>query len=92
MGIPLFETSVFIHLTKISKSSIIARIDKSLKLHRSCPEVVDRRVFIDDLTCKDQFSFEVQNVGEHDGSKVVIVLLTFLEGIATSYIKQVNGF
>lgn len=51
-------------------------------------------VLIDDMACQDQFSFEVevQNVGDRDGSEVVIVYSTPPQGIKASYIKQVIGF
>ncbi|KAJ4835776.1 hypothetical protein Tsubulata_049596 [Turnera subulata] len=55
----------------------------------SCPSVR-----IDDMECKGKIKFEVevQNVGDRDGSDVLIVYSKPPEGIADTYIKQVVDF
>lgn len=55
----------------------------------ACPAV-----HIDDLTCADNIEFEVQvnNVGDVDGSEVVIVYSKPPEGTEDTHIKQVVGF
>ena len=54
-----------------------------------CPAVV-----VDDLTCDNEIAFEVevQNVGDRDGSEVVMVYSKPPEGISGTHIKQVVGF
>ncbi|KAJ0017072.1 hypothetical protein Pint_10025 [Pistacia integerrima] len=81
------QRSIRINLNKFQHCRSIDYTDSARK--PPCPGVL-----INDLTCDDQFSFEVevQNVGERDGSEVVIVYSTPPEGIAASYNKQVIGF
>ncbi|XVF24229.1 hypothetical protein REPUB_Repub13aG0109700 [Reevesia pubescens] len=54
-----------------------------------CPAIL-----VDDLTCDNEIPFEVevQNVGDKDGSEVVIVYSKPPEGIVGTHIKQVVGF
>ncbi|OMP00445.1 hypothetical protein COLO4_12684 [Corchorus olitorius] len=51
-------------------------------------------VLVDDLTCKDEISFEirVENVGEKDGSDVVMVYSVPPKEIEGTHIKQLVGF
>ena len=57
--------------------------------NESCPSVS-----IDDLSCNDEITFDVtvQNVGEKDGSDVVMVYSVPPEGINGTPIKQLVGF
>ncbi|GLT36719.1 hypothetical protein SLA2020_110800 [Shorea laevis] len=56
---------------------------------KPCPAVI-----LDDLTCKDKFSLmvEVQNIGDMEGSDVIIVYSKPPEGIIGTHFKQVIGF
>ncbi|KAJ4847925.1 hypothetical protein Tsubulata_046251, partial [Turnera subulata] len=56
---------------------------------RPCPSVR-----IDDMDCKERINFEVEvkNVGDRDGSEVVVVYSKPPEGIEATHIKQVIGF
>ncbi|KAJ6751698.1 hypothetical protein OIU85_002154 [Salix viminalis] len=56
---------------------------------QSCPAV-----FVDDLSCDSQFEFEVtvQNIGDKDGSEVVLVCSKPPDGISGTHAKQVIGF
>ncbi|KAJ4845838.1 hypothetical protein Tsubulata_046738 [Turnera subulata] len=51
-------------------------------------------VRIDDMDCKEKINFEVEvkNVGDRDGSEVVVVYSMPPEGLDASHIKQVVGF
>ncbi|KAF9666447.1 hypothetical protein SADUNF_Sadunf16G0230300 [Salix dunnii] len=51
-------------------------------------------VFVDDLSCDSQFEFEVtvQNIGDKDGSEVVLVYSKPPDGISGTHAKQVVGF
>ncbi|KAJ4835984.1 hypothetical protein Tsubulata_022938 [Turnera subulata] len=51
-------------------------------------------VRIDDMDCKEKINFEVEvkNVGDRDGSEVVVVYSKPPEGLDASHIKQVVGF
>ncbi|XVE90787.1 hypothetical protein DITRI_Ditri20bG0104700 [Diplodiscus trichospermus] len=54
-----------------------------------CPAVL-----VDDINCDSEITFEVevQNVGDRDGSEVVIVYSKPPEGIVGTHFKQVVGF
>lgn len=79
--------SVHIELNKFQNCRDIKYGNDSYK--PTCPAIR-----VDDLSCDDQFEFEVQvqNVGSRDGSEVVIVYSKPPEGIDATYIKQVIGF
>ena len=51
-------------------------------------------VLVEDLSCEDQFQFnlQVKNVGAMDGTKVVLVYSKPLAGIVGTHAKQVIGF
>lgn len=59
------------------------------QVHQDCSSVS-----VDDLSCNEEISFEikVENVGQKDGSDVVLVHSVPPEGIDGTHIKQLVGF
>ncbi|XVF38958.1 hypothetical protein REPUB_Repub20aG0147800 [Reevesia pubescens] len=76
-----------IKLTRLQHCHGLPYIDGSQT--PECPSIL-----IDDLSCSEEISFEivVQNVGEKDGSHVVLVYTVPPEGIDRTPIKQLVGF
>lgn len=82
-----------------SNSSLSIKLDKFQQCHNinyingtqqpQCPAIL-----VDDLKCEEFFQFQmaVQNVGNVDGSEVILVYSKPPNGIAGTHIKQVIGF
>ncbi|XWS65760.1 hypothetical protein CRYUN_Cryun05aG0141100 [Craigia yunnanensis] len=81
------KVPISIKLNRLHHCRNLNYINKSFE--QPCPAVQ-----VDDITCDNEIAFEVevQNVGDRDGSEVVMVYSKPPEGIAGTHIKQVIGF
>ncbi|OMO75892.1 hypothetical protein COLO4_25847 [Corchorus olitorius] len=81
------KVSLDIQLDRLQHCHNLEYTDKSLE--NSCPSVV-----VNDLTCQERVSFEVEvkNEGDISGSEVIMVYSKPPEGIVGTHIKQVVDF
>ncbi|XVE99872.1 hypothetical protein REPUB_Repub03eG0239100 [Reevesia pubescens] len=85
--LPSNKVTLSIKLNKLQHCRNLNYTEKSFE--QSCPAIL-----VDDLTCENEIGFEVevQNVGDRDGSEVVIVYSIPPKGIVGTHIKQVVEF
>ncbi|XP_022744572.1 probable beta-D-xylosidase 5 [Durio zibethinus] len=81
------EVPITIKLDRLQHCRNLNYTKKSFE--KSCPAVL-----VDDITCDSEISVEVevQNLGDRDGSEVVMVYSKPPEGIVGTHFKQVVGF
>ncbi|EOY06887.1 Glycosyl hydrolase family protein [Theobroma cacao] len=81
------EMSINITLNRLQHCHNLTYLDENYQ--QDCPSVS-----IDDLACKDEIAFDVtvQNIGQKDGSDVVMVYSVPPKEINGTHIKQLVGF